>query len=513
MNSSINHEHFSANIMRKHTNGTSHCRACRPTPEFPLELISRRRMLSRVALGFGALALTSLLAEENLRARSARGESSSTPNGLSPRPPHFTARAKRVVLLFQHGGPSHLDLFDPKPALKKHAGKPVPGGVEAFFDKQNSGKCMPSPFRFSQHGDCGMQFSELLPHLGACADQCCQIRSMYTPFSDHEGALRQFQTGKGRVGRPTLGSWVTYALGTPNQNLPGYVVLADPKGYQVDGIKNWTSGWLPAIFQGTPLRTEGTPLFNLDLPASTDPTMRRAQLALLEALNDEHQRRFPHLSELEARIANFELAANIRDEVVEAMDVSQETRETHQLYGTDAEETSRYGTRCLIARRLLERGVRFVSLFNDLIMGDPWDTHFKHNERIRKVARNVDQPSAALVEDLARRGLLEDTIVIWAGEFGRLPVAQGGDGRDHNRHGFSILLAGGGFKAGLTYGATDEFGYKALDRPLSINNLHATLLQLLGLDYELLTYLHSGREESLTDAVVTGARPVEDLLA
>jgi hypothetical protein len=416
------------------------------------------------------------------------------------------------VLLFQHGGPSQLDLFDPKPLLEKHAGQPVPGGVEAFFNKQDSGKCLPSPFRFAKYGESGMEFSELVPHLAACADDLCQVRSLHTEFSDHEGAIRLFQTGKGRVGRPTLGAWVNYALGTQNGRLPGNIALADPSGYQLDGIKNWSSGWLPAIYQGTPLRAEGTPLFNLEIPATLSESARRAQLDLLTAFNTEHRDRFPHISELDARIRNLELAASIKDAVNEGMDLSQETADTQSLYGLGNEATKRYGARCLIARRLLERGVRYVALFNDLIMGDPWDTHFKHNERTRTIATNVDQPAAALITDLKRRGLLEDTLVIWAGEFGRLPVAQGEDGRDHNRHAFTVLLAGGGIRQGLTYGTTDDFGYKIAEHALSINDLHATLLQLLGLDHEQLTFRHAGRDESLTDTVVTQARIVDALI-
>jgi hypothetical protein len=260
-----------------------------------------------------------------------------------------------------------LDLFDPKPELEKFAGKPVPGGVEAFFDKQDSGKCMPSPFKFARHGECGMQFSELLPHLASCADSLCQIRSIHTDFNDHEGALRLFQTGKGRVGRPTLGAWVTYGLGTENQNLPAYVVLSDPNGDQVDGTKNWSSGWLPALYQGTPLRAKGTPLFNLALPRGVNRSMRDAELGLLAALNEEHRGRYPHFSELEARIKNYELAATIQTAVTEALDTSRESAETKQLYGCDRKPTDFYGTRCLMARRLLERGVRFVSVFNDRI--------------------------------------------------------------------------------------------------------------------------------------------------
>jgi len=467
--------------------------------------MSRRNALTRVACGFGSMAWASLGATSPGAAREA--------SVLVPREPAADARAKRVILLFQHGGPSQLDLFDPKPELEKYAGQPFPGGgVEAFFNKEDSGKCLSSPFRFAKHGESGMEFSELLPHLAACADDLCQVRSLRTEFSDHEGAIRLFQTGKGRVGRPSLGAWINYALGTENQRLPGHVALADPTGYQLDGIKNWTSGWLPAIYQGTPLRAEGTPLFNLDVPSGMSAQTRRAQLDLLAAINTEHRDRFPHLSELDARISNLDLAASIKDAVLEGMDVAQETSATHSLYGMDNEATRRYGARCLIARRLLERGVRYVAVFNDLIMGDPWDTHFKHNERTKTAATNVDRPTAALVTDLKQRGLLDDTLLVWVGEFGRLPVAQGADGRDHNRHAFTALLAGGGIKSGLTYGTTDEFGYKIAEHPISINDLHATLLKLLGLDHEQLTYRHAGRDESLTDVVVTQARIVPELI-
>ena len=474
------------------------------------QLVSRRDALSRVGMGMGGIAFAALADEE--KKLQAGTHSKKNLHDVLPRTPHFSPRAKRIVMLFQHGGPSQLDLFDPKPMLEKHAGKPVPGGVESFFDKAASGKCMPSPFRFSQHGESGMAFSELVPQLATCADDLCQIRSTITEFNDHEGAIRLFQTGKGRVGRPTMGSWVTYGLGTDNQNLPAFVVLADPNGFQLDGIKNWTSGWLPAAFQGTPVRSTGTPLFDLDLPDGRNRDMRRAQLNLLEALNDQHRQQFPHLTELEARIANYELAANIKEAVTDALDLSQETAATQNLYGVGRKENGSYGTRCLMARRLLEQGVRFVSVFNDLIMGDPWDTHFDHNKRTRKIATNIDRPCAALIKDLKQRGLLDDTIVIWAGEFGRLPIAQGKDGRDHNRYAFTTLLAGGGIQGGLTYGETDDFGYKIRENPVSINDLHATLLHQIGIDHSRLSYLHSGREESLTDTVVTGAKIIPALV-
>ncbi len=471
-------------------------------------LVTRRELLRRGTLATGWLAMAKWICN----GQPVPAVHTRLGGDLPFRRIQFKPRAQRMILLFQHGGPSQLDLFDPKPLLEKHAGKPMPGGVEAFFDKQDSSLCAPSPFKFSKHGGCGMEFSELLPHLAQCADDVCQIRSLHTLVNDHEGALRHFQTGKPRVGRPTMGAWISFALGADNENLPPYVVLCDPTYDQVDGIRNWSSGFLPAIYQGTPLRCEGPGLFDLALPAGVSEDMQRHQLSLLQDLNRHHQRRYSHLSELDARIANNTLAGNIRGEVTDALDVSKETAETQSLYGMSNPATGTYSRRCLMARRLLERGVRFVALFNDSLMGDPWDTHDHHNERIRKVSENVDQPSAALIQDLKRRGMLEDTIVLWVGEFGRLPVSQGKDGRDHNRHAFAALVAGGGFRAGLTYGATDEFGYKVAANPVAVGELHATLLRQFGLDHTRLTYPHQGRNESLTDTDITGMKPLTTLV-
>jgi len=478
--------------------------------------LNRRELLRRGAMSAGWLSLANLVcgAGEPTFALGAKPDADVRPiRNVHVRPPHFAPRAQRMLLLFQHGGPSQIDLFDPKPALAKYEGKPVPGGVDAFFDKQDSSLCVPSPFKFARYGQSGMEFSELLPRLAGCADDLCMIRSLNTLVNDHEGALRHIQTGKPRVGRPTMGSWISYALGTPNQNLPPYVALSDPALDQVDGIRNWSSGFLPAVYQGTPLRSDGPALFDLALPEGVTDEMQRNQLKLLEGLDRDYQRRFAHLTEIDARIAHNALAGNIRDEVTEAMDVSRETAATQHLYGMDNTATGTYSRRCLMARRLLERGVRFVAVFNDNIMGDPWDTHTEHNSRIRKVSQNVDQPSAALFQDLKRLGLLEDTVVLWVGEFGRLPVSQGKDGRDHNRHAFTALVAGGGFKAGLTYGKTDEFGYKVAENPVAVGELHATVLGQFGLDHTRLTVPHQGRNESLTDADITGVKPLPALLA
>ena len=465
--------------------------------------LSRRSLLHVGAAGIGWAGLAQLITSG-----SAVSADQGQPNA---RVSVTMPKAKRLVLMFQHGGPSQLDLFDPKSALKKYEGQPIPGGVEAFFDRKDSGKCLPSPFRFSRHGDSGMEFSELLPQMAGCSDDLCMIRTLHTVVNDHEGALRHFQTGKPQIGRPTIGSWLTYALGTPNPNLPSYAVLSDPNHDQVDGLRNWSSGFLPALYQGTPLRSDGPALYDLELPFGVTEKMQREQLALLESLNRGHQKRFAHLSELDARIANNTLAGNVREEIINALDLTKETAETQTLYGMSNPVTGTYSRRCLMARRLLEHGVPVVALFNDSILGDPWDTHFDHNARIRKIADNVDQPTAGLIADLKRTGLLDDTVVLWVGEFGRLPVAEGKDGRDHNRHAFTGLVAGGGFKAGYVHGTTDDFGYRVADKPVSIGQLHATLLQQFGLDHTSLTYPHQGRDESLTDADITGVESVPDL--
>jgi uncharacterized protein (DUF1501 family) len=333
---------------------------------------------------------------------------------------------------------------------------------------------------------------------------------MTTESVDHETALRLIHTGKILAGRPTWGSWVIYGLGSENHNLPAYVVLSDPGGLPTDGGRNWSSGWLPAIHQGTPFRSGNAPVLDLETPKGLSASARQDQLRLLGALNHAYGARHPGESELEARIANYETAAAMQTAVPEALDLSSESTATRRMYGLDRPETHEYGTRCLLARRLVERGVRFVQLF---MSSQPWDTHSKNAETLLGLCARTDQPSAALVRDLKQRGLLDETIVLWTGEFGRLPISQGTDGRDHNRHGFSLWLAGGGFKPGYLHGATDDFGYKAVQNPVDIHALHATLLHALGLDHRKLTYPHEGRPDSLTDFDVTRTAVVADLLA
>ena len=463
--------------------------------------LTRRAFLGRSAAGIGSLALAHLLAD------GARGAATGDP--LAPRPPHHPAKAKSVICLFQHGGPSQMDLFDPKAELNRRSGTRFDGNLESHFHTQ-VGNLLGSPYRFVRSGRSGIDLSELLPWTGKIADDITLVRSMMTDSVDHESALRVIHSGKVFAGRPVWGSWLLYGLGAIRQDLPAYVVLADPGGMPVDGVLNWSSGFLPAVYQGTAFQATGAPVPNLAPPPGLAGAPRRNQLDFLNALNRTHEQRFPGNTELAARIRQFELAAQMQSLVPEALDLSSETAETKRLYGLDNRATADYGRRCLLARRLVERGVRFVQLF---LGGQPWDTHSQNAARLRGLCARTDQPSAALVLDLKRRGLLDSTIVLWTGEFGRLPVSQGPDGRDHNRHAFSLWLAGGGFKRGYVHGQTDEFSYQAVHDVVRVCDLHATLLYALGLDHDRLTYPHDGRADSLTDPDVTHAEVVHELLA
>lgn len=472
--------------------------------------LNRRAFLGYTAGGLGWLALSHLAALEAKAAPTGHIVPAAAP--LAPKPPHFPAKAKSVICLFQHGGPSQMDLFDPKPELNKRDGQDYPGGdLEIHFDKQ-AGKLLQSPFKFAKHGQSGGEFSELIPHMAGIADEMTLIRSMTTDSVDHESALRIIHSGKFQAGRPTWGSWVTYGLGTERQDLPAYVVLSDPGGLPVDGIRNWTSGWLPAIYQGTQIRSSGSPIFNLATPDAIPAAARANQLQFLSKLNAAHLREHPENSELAARISNYEMAAKMQTSVTEVLNLDGESAETKKLYGLDHANgaTANYAKRCLMARRLVEQGVRFVQIY---LSGQPWDTHDKNAEKLKDLCLMTDQPSAALVKDLKQRGLLDSTIVLWCGEFGRLPISQGKDGRDHNRHAFTLWIAGGGFKRGYTHGGTDDFGYKAVHDVVRVYDLHATLLHALGLDHQKLTYPHEGRADSLTDTVVSGAKAIPELLA
>jgi hypothetical protein len=476
-------------------------------------LASRRTFLSQSGLGLGTLAVAHLLQADGLLAAPAFSGSGPGGTDLWPRAGHFPARTRAVILLVQVGGPSQVDLFDPKPELQKRHGQKHPGKVESFQPGSEANRLLASPFKFRKHGRCDMDFSELLPHLAGVADDLCMVRSMYSDNNNHPQALRCINTGKIFPGRPTLGAWVSYALGTENQNLPAYVVLRDPDGYDNAGTTSWENGWLPAQFRGTEIQSRGAAVLNLHPGRPAPAGVQRANLDALARLNEERRRLYAGESELEARIRNYELAARMQLHAETLLDLSREPAATRRMYGLDQAVTANFGTRCLMARRLVEEGVRFVQVHVPVLgNGMPWDQHNGLKDGLRKVCPQVDQPSAALIRDLKQRGLLDSTVVLWTGEFGRLPISQHGDGRDHNRHAFTLLLAGGGFKAGHVHGATDEFGYKAVERRVSCPSLLATLLHQLGLDHTRLAYHHNGREETLTDAPVTGARVVTELL-
>ena len=448
--------------------------------------ITRREVLSRLGGGFGGLALASLL--DSARADGPRS------HDLQVKPPHFPAKAKSVIQLFMHGGPSHVDLLDPKPMLDRFDGRAPPR--EVADDERITGNLLKSPFRFHKHGQSGLELSEVMPHVARHADRLAVIRSMHTEHRNHEQALWMMHTGLIVAGRPSIGAWVAYGLGTENQNLPAYVVLPDPRGLPVDGIRNWSSGWMPPLYQGTPFRSEGMPVLNLQPRTPRPITVEENRLRLLQEMNAQHRDRRPDELELDARIASFEMAARMQLSAGDALNINQETPATLRLYGLDNPTTRAYGLRCLMARRLVERGVRFVQLF---MSGQPWDTHSNNAAQTRSCCEQTDLPVAGLLTDLVQRGLLESTLVFWGGEFGRTPGAQGRDGRDHHPYGFSVWLAGGGIKGGQVHGATDDFGYRAAIDRCSVADLHATMLHQLGLDYQRLAFPRHGRDERLTD--------------
>jgi hypothetical protein len=473
----------------------------------PRQLLTRRDLLRTSGLGFGGLALTYLLNTEALAADAAAAKS--VPQDFKPRPGQFPAQARAMVHFMQNGGPSQMDLFDPKPELQKRGGQPIPGSVEKY-QMGNTEKILSSPFKFHRRGRCGMELSEVMPHLGQLADDITLVRSMYTEHNNHTEALVMMSTGKIFQGRPSVGAWVSYALGSENQNLPAYVVLRDPAGYNTSGKLVWSSGWLPALYQGTEFSSVGSPVLDLHPAVPQPPGVQRDSMDFLARLNREHRLRYPRESELEARIQNYELAGRMQLKAAEALDLARELPATRKLYGLDNPVTAAYGTRCLLARRLIEAGVRLVQVFPPV--GQPWDSHSDCKGELEKICGVTDLPVAGFLRDLKGRGLLDSTVVLWTGEFGRLPVSQGSKGRDHNRNAFSLWLAGAGFKAGYVHGATDDFGYKAAVDRVSVPDLHATLLHQLGLDHRKVTYRHKGREETLTDDQVTKARVVAGLL-
>ena len=450
--------------------------------------VTRRDWLRRMGGGFGSLGLAGVIAQE--AARSSRADEAKT-SPLAPRAPHFPAKAKRVIFLFMNGGPSHVDTFDPKPTLtKRHGEKPPP---EVFKGgRRNTSTLMGSPFTFKKYGQSGIEVSELFPEVAACIDDICVVRSMHTDIPNHEPALLMMNSGQIQPTRPSMGSWLVYGLGTENQNLPGFVVLCP--GKPVVGPQLWSNSFLPGIFQGTHINNSSvdprTIIRNVN-NAYLSSDQQRRQLDLLKRMNDRHAAERSYDAPLEARIQSLEMAFRMQFEAQEAFDLGRESAATRALYGE-----GQFANACLIARRLAERGVRITQLY----YGDnqPWDDHADIN-RHRDHAQKSDRAIAGLLKDLKARGLLEDTLVVWGGEFGRTPTSQGAKGRDHHSKGFSMWLAGGGVKGGHVHGATDEFGYAAVQDKVHVHDLHATILHLMGVDHERLTYRYSGRDFRLTD--------------
>ncbi|KAA0140187.1 DUF1501 domain-containing protein [Gimesia chilikensis] len=453
--------------------------------------MNRRELLQNAGGGMGMLALNALLQQEQPAHAAAN-------SALSSSKPDFPPRAKRIIWLFMHGGPSHVDLWDPKPDLIKYAGKPLP---ESFGKVMTRRKVAQNPLLapikpFRKRGESGLEVSDFLPHTGALVDDLCVIRSLHGDSVNHPQSVYQMNTGSILMGHPSVGSWVAYGLGSENADMPAFVVLPDPGGGVKGGPPAWGSGYLPATFQGTTMRPGQTPILNLKPPTGISTRQQRATLDLVQSLNRRHLEARDRDDELSARIAAYELAFRMQTAAPEIVDLTQETPATHKMYGLDDPDTRDFGERCLLARRMVERGVRFIQLYSGDTVG--WDAHSDVTKNHTTYCRKTDQPIAALLKDLKQRGLLEDTLVVWCGEFGRMPMSEQGKGRDHNPWGYCGWLAGAGITGGRAYGATDPIGLRAAEQTVHVNQFHATLLHLLGLDHETLTYFHNGLDERLT---------------
>lgn len=474
------------------------------------ESIARREFLAQAGGGIGSLALLSLLSGEGLLAQTSNAKRLGDINPLAPKPSHFPPKAKRVISLFMFGGISHIDTFDPKIELTNKDGMSVAGRPEFETGGRSApGKIMKSPWQFRNYGQCGMPVSDLLPHVAQHADKLALIRSMKSESNNHVPAVYFMLSGSALGGRPGLGSWVTYGLGTENQNLPAFVVMTDPRALVGGGAGNWNSGFLPSNYQGVQFRSAGLPVLNLKPPTGVSPQQQRKSLDLIAKLNDEFLREHPGEQELAARIRTYELAYRMQSEATEAVDLGRETEATKQLYGMNAPETESFGRQCLLARRLIERDVRFVQIYSGGgVFDQSWDAHnslvFNHEKR----AKEVDKPIAGLLTDLKQRGLLEDTLVVFHTEFGRMPFTEGSVGRDHNPKAFSVWLAGAGVKGGTIYGSSDDLGYKAADNPQTVYDFNATILHLLGLEHTRLTYHYNGRNMRLTDVSGEVIKPI-----
>lgn len=451
---------------------------------------TRREFLWQAGGGFAGLAMADLMVTEALAA-----------SPLAEKLPHLAAKAKHCVFLFMNGGPSQVDTFDPKPELTKHHGKPYMGDAKVGSNGRAVGHLMQSPFEFRKHGQSGLEISSLFPHVAHHADDLCVIRSMHSDTAAHASGCLQMNSGSIFIGKPTLGAWLNYGLGSMNQNLPGFVVMTDPRGGPIGSASNWTAGYMPAAYQGTLFRSGGSPLLDLATPEGTSERTQRRSLDLLRSLNEEHLKQHPDESELMARIESYELAYRMQSTALSVVDVEHEDETTREMYGLNHKVTADFGRKCLITRRLIEKGVRFIQLYSGGgHIEDTWDGHNDCIVNHTLHAAETDKPIAALISDLKRTGLWEETLLVWGGEFGRTPTSEGvgKPGRDHDWHGFSMWLAGAGVKGGQAIGATDELGFKAVEDRCHVGDLHATILHLMGLDHSRLSYLHQGLNQKLT---------------
>ncbi len=449
-------------------------------------------MLREAGGGFAILPLIDLL---------SRDAKAASINPLAPKAPHFPAKAKHVVFLFMNGAPSHIDTFDPKPELTKFNGQPYKGKLVVGSNGRPIGNLMQSPFEFKKYGQSGLEISSLFPHTSKFADDLCVIRSMYTDTAAHASGCLQMNTGNVVIGKPSMGSWLSYGLGSENESLPSFVVMTDPRGGPISGPSNWTAGYMPAAYQGTLFRSTGAPLLDLTTPAGTTARTQRDSLDLLKKLNEEHLEARPNESEMAARILSYELAYKMQTTAADVVDLGKESEQTREMYGLNDKRTADFGRKCLITRRLLEKGVRFIQLYSGGgHIEDTWDGHNDCIGNHTLHASETDQPIAALMSDLKRTGLWDETLIVWGGEFGRTPTSEGlgKPGRDHNWHGFSMWLAGAGVKGGQAIGSTDELGFGAVEDLCHVSDLHATILHLMGLDHTRLTYFYSGMNTRLT---------------
>jgi hypothetical protein len=477
-------------------------RCCGPNGPDSLRPTTRRELLARAGFGFGSLALASMLADEGALA------AEDTLNPLAPRKPHFQARARAVIFLFMSGGPSHLETFDPKPDLQRLHGEPLPASFGMIKTRRGveKNRLLGTRRKFQKHGKSGIEVSDFLPHLAEVVDELAVLRGCYGDSVTHPESVYLMNTGSIRMGRPSMGAWVSYGLGTENQNMPAFVCMPDPGGYVKGGAPAWGSGFLPAAYQGTVARGGPSPILNLEPPPGVSAERQRNTLDFIRRLNEAHLREREADSALAARIAAYELAFRMQSHAPEVVDISQESEATREMYGLNRKECAEFGLRCLLARRMVERGVRFVQLYCGDTNG--WDGHSDIEGNHAVHCARTDRPAAALIKDLKQRGLLESTLVVWGGEFGRTPMTEGKTGRDHNPYGFTMWMAGGGVKGGVTYGNTDAIGLRAEENRTHVHDIHATILHLLGLDHKRLTYLHNGRAERLTDVAGEVIQPI-----